>query len=70
MIIAGDSLTKGLKGWLTSRKKKIKVQTFSGATTQDMKDYIKPLVAKNPAHIYLHIGTNDVAKPLGRSSQR
>ena len=26
-----------------------------------MKDYIKPLVAKNPSHIYLHIGTNDVA---------
>ena len=61
MIIAGDSLTKELKGWLMSRKKKVKVQTFSGATTQDMKDYIKPLVAKKPAHIYLHIGTNDVA---------
>ena len=61
MIIAGDSLTKGLKGWLMSRKKKVKVQTFSGATAQDMKDYIKPLVAKKPAHIYLHIGTNDVA---------
>ena len=26
-----------------------------------MKDYTKPLVAKNPAHIYLHIETNDVA---------
>ena len=26
-----------------------------------MKDYIKPLVVENPAHIYLHIGTNDVA---------
>ena len=61
VIIAGDSLTEGLKGWLISRKKKVKVQTFSGATTQDMKDYIKPLVAKKPAHIYLHIGTNDVA---------
>ena len=61
MIIAGDSLTKGLKGWLMSRKMKVRVQTFSGATTQDMKDYIKPLVAKKPAHIYLHIGTNDVA---------
>ena len=61
VIIAGDSLTKGLKGWLMSRKNEVKVQTFSGAATQDMKDYIKPLVAKNPAHIYLHIGTNDVA---------
>ena len=29
-----------------------------------MKDYIKPLVAKNLAHIYLHIGTNDVANLL------
>ena len=61
VIIARDSLTKGLKGWLMSRWKKVKVQTFSGATTQDMKDYIKPLVAKNLAHIYLHIGTNNVA---------
>ena len=60
VIIAGDSL-KGSKGWLMSRRKKVKVHTFSGATTQDMKDYIKALVAKNHAHIYLHIGTNDVA---------
>ena len=64
VIIAGDSLTKGLKGWLMSRKKKVKVQTFSGATRQDMKNYIKPLTAKKPAHIYLHIGANDVANLL------
>ena len=41
--------------------KKVKVQTFSGATTQDMKDYKKPLIVKKLAHIYLHIGTNDAA---------
>ena len=52
VIIAGYSLTKG----------------FSGATTQNMKDYIKPLVAKKTGtNIFTH-WDKWCCKPLGRSS--
>lgn len=39
----------------------IKVRQFSGGQTSCMKDDIKPIISeKNPKHIFLHIGTNDL----------
>ena len=38
----------------------IKVRQFSGGQTSCMKDDIKPISEKNPKHIVLHIGTNDL----------
>jgi lysophospholipase L1-like esterase len=31
-----------------------------GATVQDMKDYFRPILRRNPDTIVLHVGTNDV----------
>ena len=33
---------------------------FPGATTQGMKDYIKPTIARKPDMVILHTGTNDL----------
>ena len=37
----------------------IKVRSFPGATTNDMLDYLQPLLRKKPDRIILHVGTND-----------
>ena len=61
IIVAGDSMVKGLNGWMMSRKNNVKVHSFSGATTEDMTDFLKPLFKKKPAHLIIHAGTNDLA---------
>ena len=40
----------------------IKVKAFSGATSEDMKDYIKPIIKKKPDIMVMHIGTNDLTE--------
>ena len=36
------------------------VKSFSGATTSDMEDFLRPVLRKEPNKIILHIGTNDI----------
>ena len=36
------------------------MKSFSGASTSDMKDHIKPTLRKAPQQIVLHIETNDL----------
>ena len=60
IIIAGDSIVRDLKGWLMSRSKFVKVFSFSGATTEEMKSCLVPLSEKKPDHIILNTGTNDL----------
>ena len=61
IIIAGDSMVRNMKGWLISRRKSVKVQIFPGANTVEMEIFIKPLINRNPQHLVLHCGTNDLA---------
>ena len=56
-MIAGDSIVKGQKGWLMSREKMVKVHLFSGATTDDMDFFLKPLLNREPNYLILHTGT-------------
>ena len=42
------------------RGEKIYVKTFPGATTDCMKDYVKPSIKHNPDFVILHTGTNDL----------
>ena len=58
-------MIKHAKGWeLSSKidhKHRIYVRSFSGAKVRSMKDYVKPCIRdKNPDHIIMHIGTNDL----------
>ena len=46
---------------------KIFAKHFAGATTNCMEDYMKPSLRKDPNHIILHVGTNDLI--LDRTSQ-
>ena len=36
------------------------VKPFPGSTTEDMEDFIKSILRKDPENIINHVGTNDV----------
>ena len=57
-LITGSSMLCGIVE-NRLRKYKIKVRPFPGALVDDMYDYLRPLLKKNPANIILHIGSND-----------
>ena len=59
-VIAGDSILKHLQGWKLSDINNHVVKGFAGATIEDMDDYLKPVIRKEPERIVLHIGTNDL----------
>ena len=40
----------------------VRVQPHSGATSQDIKDHIKPILRRKPDLIIIHAGTNDLTK--------
>ena len=52
--IPSRNLNQSLKGYFSI------VKSFPGATTEDMKDYIKPTIARKPDIVILHTGTNDL----------
>ena len=60
IVIAGDSIVKDIKGWLMSRNKRVKISSFPGANTEDMKDFLTPLLRKKPDELILHTGTNNL----------
>ena len=39
---------------------RVSVKSFLGATLADMKDYVRTSLQKNPDHIIVHAGTNDL----------
>ena len=61
-VLVGDSIIKQIQGWKLGKKvgHRLVVKSFSGATTSDMKHYLKPTLEKNPQQILLHVGTNDL----------
>ena len=58
-LIAGDSILCGVDESRLERYN-AKVRAFKGASIDDMYDYLKPLLMKNPSVVVLHVGTNDV----------
>ncbi|CAB3995139.1 Scavenger receptor cysteine-rich type 1 M130 [Paramuricea clavata] len=60
-VVAGDSILKHVEGWrLSNTSNHVVVKSFSGPTTSDMEDYLRPVLRKEPNKIVLHIGTNDI----------
>ena len=61
-VLVDDSIIKQIQGWKLGKKvgHRVVVKSFSGATTSDMKHYLKPTLEKNPQQILLHVGTNDL----------
>ena len=64
ITILGDSIIKDIKSYemkrCMKRGEKIYVKTFPGATTDCMKDYVKPSIKHNPDFVISHTGTNDL----------
>ena len=53
----------GVNKTMISRKGRVvKVRPFSGATIEDMYDYLKPILKKCPDNIILYVGTNNAAR--------
>ena len=66
-LIAGDSMLARIEeNRLKSGKHMIKVRYFPSACTDDMFDYMKPLLRKLLDYIILHIGTNDALDNTSR----
>ena len=60
-VVVGDSIIKYVKGWeLSDATGRVRVNSFSGANVQDMRDFIKPILRKNPDKLVLYVGTNDL----------
>ena len=46
-VNADDSMIQQVRGWELSSSEKVVVKSFSGASTEDMEDYLKPLLRKD-----------------------
>ncbi len=62
VLIAGDSMLTGIEEGRLQTRHNVKVRPFSGATTEDMRSYLQPLLKKEPTTVILHIGTNDATE--------
>ena len=59
-IIIGDSILNGIIQEGLSRKGRVvKVHAFRGATVDDMKHHVIPLLRKEPSFIIIYAGKND-----------
>lgn len=63
VFVCGDSMLNSLESnGLSSKRCNTQIRSFSGATSADLIDLIKPVIKKNPDHIIIHIGKNDLTK--------
>ena len=61
VVVAGDSIIKYLKGWeLSNGEQNVSIKSFSGATVDDMSDFLRPTIRKKPNKLIIYAGTNDV----------
>ena len=63
VVIVGDSVVRNVPSRSLNQSLKeyfSVVKSFPGATTQDMKDYIKPTISRKPDMVILHTVTNDL----------
>ena len=62
VFIIGDSILNGISENGLNKRHDVKVRPHSGATSQDIKDHIKPIIRRKPDLIIIHAGTNDLTK--------
>ena len=63
VVIVGDAIVRNVPSRSLNQSLKeyfSVVKSFLGATTQDVKDYIKPTISRKPEMVILNIGTNDL----------
>ena len=60
LLIISDSIMNQIdEKRLSKRGINVKLRAFSGSTVNDMHDYVKPLLKKEPDYILMHVGSND-----------
>ena len=45
---------------MANKQNRVVINSFPGATTDDMMDHINPVIRKKPNRIILHVGTNNL----------
>ena len=61
VYIVGDSIIQHVQGRLfRSTDRYVAVKSFSGARVEDMEDFLKPFMRREPEEILLHVGTNNI----------
>ena len=60
VLVVGDIMINNVDERQLGKRYQTKVRSFSGATTTDLEDYLKPLLRKKPDKIILVVGTNDI----------
>ena len=59
VAIIGDSILNNINPRGISKEGNVKVKSFPGSTSEDMKDFINPTFRLQPDAIILHKGTNN-----------
>eukprot|EP00794_Sanderia_malayensis_P000912 gene912-217_t len=62
VFIIGDSILNGISEYGLNKSHDVIVHPHSGATSQDIKDHIKPIIRRKPDLIIIHAGTNDLTQ--------
>ena len=62
IAVLGDSMLKHLNPRRIQHgiDHKVTIKTFPGAGVDEMIHYVRPTLQKNPNHVILHVGTNDL----------
>ncbi len=62
VVIVGESMLNNIAANGLNRNHNVRVEAHSGASMEDMLDYIKPPARRKPDVVVLHCGTNDFTK--------
>ena len=68
ICIIGDSMVKHITRPGISKHNHVQVKTHSGATTDNIIDYIKPTIHQKPDIVIIHSGTNGLTKDVNTMS--
>ena len=70
IYVCGDIIANGLNNnGLSGKNHSTFVKSFSGATSKDMVDFVKPIIVKQPDALVLHVGTNDLTKNVDNTGE-
>ena len=70
VTLIGDSMVKLLRSdEMSSVNNVVNNMNYSGSTTDDMVDYVRPVIRKKLDVVIMHVGTNDLTKGVNTMSK-
>ena len=64
IVVLGDSIVKNLTDKGLSKSHDVKVKANPGCNTEDIIDFINPIIRRKPDLIIIHSGTNDLTNEI------